>query len=134
MKTKMLKFAQWLTGYDLKTIEKLYKDFSESYEPEKVEFIKPGYIEDVICKYFETTKDRIYQRNRILPYMYYRELIQYFMKKLTKLDDTTIGMRTGGFDRTTVINNSKTILNYIETYPKKRAEISEIEQKIEGND
>ena len=54
------------------------------------------------------------------------------MKRLTRLDDTRIGKRTGGFDRTTVINNSKVILNYIETDSKKRNEISEIEQKIEG--
>ena len=132
MKTKMLKFAVWLTGHDMKTIEKLYKDFSESYKPEEIEFIKPTRIEDIICEHFKTTKYAIYKRSRYLPYMYYRQLIQYFMKRLTRLDNTRIGKRTGGFDRTTVINNSKVILNYIETDPVKRNEISEIEQKIEG--
>ena len=132
MKTKMLKFAMWLTGHDMKTIEKLYKDFSGSYKPGEIEFIKPTNIEDIICEYYKATKYRIYQRSRKIPYIYYRQLIQYFMKRLTRLDDTRIGKRTGGFDRTTVINNSKVILNYIETDSKKRDEINEIEQKIEG--
>ena len=132
MKNKMLKFAVWLTGHDMKKIEKLYKEFSESYKPEEIEFMKPFTIEDIICNYYKTTKYRIYQRSRKDPYMYYRQLIQYFMKNLTRLDSTRIGKRTGGYDRTTVINNSKVILNYIDTDKKKRDEISEIEQKIEA--
>ena len=132
MKTKMLKFAVWLTGHDMKTIEKLYKDFSESYKPEEIEFIKPTRIEDIICEYYRATRYSIYKRCREQPYMYYRQLVQYFMKNLTRLNETRIGKRTGGFDRTTVINNSKVILNYIDTDKKKRDEISEIEQKIEG--
>ncbi len=131
MKAKMLKFAVWLTDHDMKTIEQLYKDFSGSYKPEEVEYIKPTHIEDIICGHFKVAKYSIYKRNRELPYMYYRQLIQYFMRKLTGLDDIRIGKRTGGYDRTTVINNSKVILNYIETSPKKRDEISEIEQQIE---
>jgi len=132
MKTKMLKFAVWLTGHDMKTIEQMYKDFSGSYKPGKVEYIKPTIIENVVCEYFKATKYGIYKKSRRLPCMYYRQLIQYFMKKLTRLSDIRIGKRTGGFDRTTVINNSKVILNYIDTDSKKRDEISEIEQKIEG--
>ncbi len=132
MKTKMLKFAVWLTGHDMKTIEQMYKDFSGSYKPEEVEYIKPTRIEDIICEYFKAAKYSIYKRSRKLPYMYYRQLIQYFMRGLTKLDATRIGKRTGGYNRTTVINNSKVILNYIETNPKKRDEISEIEKRIEA--
>lgn len=132
MKAKMLKFAQWLTGDDSKTIERLYEDFSGSYKPEEVEYVKPTQIEDVICEYYDTTKHAIYKRCREQPYMYYRQLVQYFMKRLTVLDSTRIGKRTGGFDRTTVINNSKVVLNYIDTDTKKRDEISEIEGKIEG--
>ena len=116
----------------MKTIEQLYKDFSESYKPEQVEYIKPTCIEDIICEYFKATKYNIYKKSRELPYIYYRQLIQYFMKRLTRLDDTRIGKRTGGFDRTTVINNSKVILNYIETSPEKQKEISKIEQIIEA--
>ena len=115
MKTKMLKFIMWLTGYNMRIVE----------------FIKPILVESVICNYFRTTKCGIYKRSRELPYMYHRQLIQYFMKNLTKLENTDIGKRTGGYDRVTINHSIKVILNYIETDPNKRNEISEIEQRIE---
>lgn len=137
MKEKMIKFGIYLTGRDQETIEQMYKNWSKDYKIERFEFLRPAEVEKIICQYFNTTTYRVYKRGRKRPNMYHRQLIQYFMRGLTKLSDTQIGRRTGGFgingfDRTTVVNNAKVIQNDYNTNKFRRAEIDEIELKLKS--
>ena len=126
MTPKIIRFAIHCSGLKPEIVEQMYKEWNTE---EKV-FIYPSKVEMVITKHFGVTKYRTYKRSRELPYMYHRQLIQYFMNRLTKLSDRQIGKRTGGYDCTSVINNCKVIRNYIDTDKFKRAEIDEIELKL----
>ena len=116
-----------------RSTESLKEWFEKAYKLKgRDKFIVPRTIENIVFEYFDTSKYYVFKNSRRDPWIYYRQLTQYFMKKFTKLDERRIGKRTGGYDRTTVIHSIKVILNYIETDSKKRNEISEIEQKLEG--
>ena len=115
-----------------RSTQSLNEWFEDAYKLKgRSKFIVPRTIENIVFEYFGTSKYYVFKNSRKEPWIYYRQLTQYFMKKFTQLDDRRIGKRTGGYDRTTVIHSIKVILNYIETNSKKRDEISEIEQQIE---
>ena len=116
-----------------RSTQSLREWFEEAYKLKgRSKFIVPRTIENIVFEYFETSKYYVFKNSRRDPWIYYRQLTQYFMRKFTKLDERRIGKRTGGYDRTTVIHSIKVILNYIDTDPEKRAEIIEIEQRIEA--
>lgn len=113
--------------------ESLNEWFENAYKLKgRSKFIAPRTIENIVFEYFETSKYYVFKNSRRDPWIYYRQLTQYFMKKFTKLDEKRIGKRTGGYDRTTVIHSIKVIQDYIDTNHKRSLEISEIEQIIEA--
>ncbi len=116
-----------------RSTQSLNEWFENAYKLKgRSKFIVPRTIENIVFEYFVTSKYYVFKNSRREPWIYYRQLTQYFMKKFTKLDDKRIGKRTGGYDRTTVIHSIKVIQNYIDTSLKKREEINEIEQIIEA--
>lgn len=118
---------------ELRSNESLNEWFEEAYKlKDRDKFIAPRTIENLIFEYFGTSQYYVFKNSRKEPWIYYRQLMQYLMNKYTKLDNERIGKRTGRYDRTTVNHSIKVILDYIETNSKKREEISEIEQEIEG--
>ena len=118
---------------EVRSTQSLNEWFEEAYKlKDGSKFIPPRTIENIVFEYFGTSKYYVFKNSRKEPYMYYRQLMQYLMNKYTKLDNARIGKRTGGYNRTTINHSIKVILDYIETNPKKRDEISEIEQKIEA--
>ena len=121
---KLIKFIKYL----IKNLGKIYHKWSYDYYKSEKIFVRPGRIEIVVCKYFKTTKEKIYDRTRKQPYIYRRQLIQYFMRKFTGLSDGQIAKDTGNYDRVTVYSNSNAIQNYIDTDKFKRIEIEKIEK------
>lgn len=123
---KLITFIEYL----IRNLGKIYHKWSNEYYESKRIIIRPGKIENVVCKYFKTTKEKIYDRTRKQPYIYRRQLIQYFMRKFTGLSDRQIAKDTGNYNRVTVYSNSNAIQNYIDTDKFKRIEIEKIEKKL----
>jgi len=116
---------------EVRSTESLNEWFENAYKLKgRNNFIAPRTIEMIIFEHFGTSAYFVYRRSREEPWMYYRQLIQYMMWKHSKLTEGKIGKRTGGFDRTTVINNIKVINDYYNTSSLKRAEIDLIETKL----
>jgi len=91
--------------------------------------VSPRKIETVVSEYYNFSVYKIYKKGREQPRTLYRHIIQYLMRKYTLLCDTEIGKRTGGFDRTTVVN-SKHVMDHYDTSKLFREQINEIEERL----
>ena len=121
--------------YKPRSIKSFDDWFSYNYKlklKDKSNFLSPEIIEEIIFHYFETSWDKVYKKSREEPWIYYRQLIQYFMWRYSKLKESEIGKWTGNLDRTTVIHSIKMIKKYHNTSIIKKREIGEIEKQLQN--
>lgn len=86
----------------------------------------PKRIIEIICKYYNTTKEQVFIKSKKEPVIKYRQVIHYMLKSMTSLTYYQIGDITGGFDHATVIHNQAIVAKEIKLYPSKRREIDYI--------
>ena len=89
-----------------------------------------GYIQKVVCDYFNLHTDAITSKTRKREIVQARQIAMYFAKNMTKLSLTTIGSQIGGKDHATVLHACKTVNNLIDTDRQFKGYIDEIEKKL----
>lgn len=87
-------------------------------------------ISDVICSYFDVTKEYIDQKINKREICEKRQFAHKFAKKYTSNGFKEIGDFFGKKDHTTVMNSCKIIDNLIETNPEKLKIYNEIDIKF----
>ena len=91
-------------------------------------------ISNIICSYFDVTKEYIDQNIRDRKVVEKRQFAHYFAKKYTTHSLSEIGMHFGDKDHCTTLHSCKSINNLIETDPKKLKIYNEIETIIVYSD
>ena len=89
-----------------------------------------GYIQKVVCDYFNLNSDAITSKTRKREIVQARQIAMYFAKNMTKLSLATIGAQIGGKDHATVLHACKTVNNLIDTDRQFKNYIDEIEKKL----
>ena len=89
-----------------------------------------GYIQKVVCDYFNLQTDAITSKTRKREIVQARQIAMYFAKHMTKLSLATIGSQIGGKDHATVLHACKTVNNLIDTDRQFKGYIEEIEKKL----
>ncbi|MBR2196474.1 MAG: chromosomal replication initiator protein DnaA [Salinivirgaceae bacterium] len=89
-----------------------------------------GYIQKVVCDYFNLNTDAITSKTRKREIVQARQIAMYFAKNMTKLSLATIGSQIGGKDHATVLHACKTVNNLIDTDRQFKGYIDEIEKKL----
>ncbi|MBO7497034.1 MAG: chromosomal replication initiator protein DnaA [Salinivirgaceae bacterium] len=89
-----------------------------------------GYIQKVVCDYFNLHTDAITSKTRKREIVQARQIAMYFAKNMTKLSLATIGSQIGGKDHATVLHACKTVNNLIDTDRQFKGYIDEIEKKL----
>ena len=89
-----------------------------------------GYIQKVVCDYFNLQTDAITSKTRKREIVQARQIAMYFAKNMTKLSLATIGSQIGGKDHATVLHACKTVNNLIDTDRQFKGYIDEIEKKL----
>ena len=89
-----------------------------------------GYIQKVVCDYFNLNTDAITSKTRKREIVQARQIAMYFAKNMTKLSLATIGAQIGGKDHATVLHACKTVNNLIDTDRQFKGYIDEIEKKL----
>ena len=89
-----------------------------------------GYIQKVVCDYFNLQTDAISSKTRKREIVQARQIAMYFAKNMTKLSLATIGSQIGGKDHATVLHACKTVNNLIDTDRQFKGYIDEIEKKL----
>mgnify|MGYP002624621027 CR=1 FL=1 len=89
-----------------------------------------GYIQKVVCDYFNLQTDAIMSKTRKREIVQARQIAMYFAKNMTKLSLATIGSQIGGKDHATVLHACKTVNNLIDTDRQFKGYIDEIEKKL----
>jgi chromosomal replication initiator protein len=89
-----------------------------------------GYIQKVVCDYFNLNTDAITSKTRKREIVQARQLSMYFAKKITKASLSVIGLQCGNKDHATVLHACKTIENLRQTDRNIRAMVEELEKKL----
>ena len=88
------------------------------------------YVQKVVANYFNLPQDDICSKKRSQNIVYPRQVAMYLCRKLLNISLPKIGDGFGGRDHSTVIHSCDKIAELIETDPKIRTTIVEIEKLI----
>ncbi len=88
-------------------------------------------IQQTVCAYFNIPEELIRARTRKREAVQARQIAMYFSKQLTTYSLKAIGTRFGKRDHSTVIHACQSVENQIETDPRFREMIREIQHKLE---
>ena len=109
----------------------LAKQMIDKYVKSTTREISMDFIQKIVCDYFEMPVETINSKTRKREIVQVRQLSMYFSKKMTNNSLANIGKHCGNKDHATVLHACKTINNLIDTDPKFRAQVEEIEKKIQ---
>jgi len=88
-------------------------------------------IQNHVCEYFDIDTNKVREKTRKQEIVEARQLAMYLSKKFTKSSLKTIGLHFGGRDHSTVIHAISTVDNRLNTDPKYKHILNNLEQKIE---
>ncbi len=109
----------------------LAKQMIDKYVKSTTREISIDYIQKIVCDYFGIPVDQINSKTRKREIVQVRQLSMYFAKKMTNSSLSTIGHHCGNKDHATVLHACRTINNLIDTDAKFKANVVEIEKKIQ---
>lgn len=109
----------------------LAKQMIDKYVKSTTREISIDYIQKIVCDYFGIPVDQINSKTRKREIVQVRQLSMFFAKKMTNSSLSTIGQHCGNKDHATVLHACRTINNLIDTDPKFKANVDEIEKKIQ---
>jgi chromosomal replication initiator protein len=109
------------TSSDWENLKKLIKEISTCDLQHTI-----GFIQKVVCKYFNVPYDIIYRRTNRREVVQYRQIVHYFAIRLSGLPLSKIGEKTGGFDHATCLNSQRKVQNFIDTDRHFRNQMEEI--------
>jgi len=88
-------------------------------------------IQNYVCDYFGIDTNKVREKTRKQEIVEARQMAMYLSKKFTKSSLKSIGLQFGGRDHSTVIHAISTIEERLETSPKHKRILRELEQKLE---
>lgn len=88
------------------------------------------YIQKIVCDYFSLPIEMIKSKVRKREVVQARQIAMYFAKNLTKSSLSMIGIHCGGKDHATVLHACRTVNNLMETDKKFKANVNELQRKI----
>ena len=90
-------------------------------------------IQKVVCEVMDVNIDLLKEKTRKREAVQARQISMHFIKQYTKTSLASIGKIFGGRDHSTVIHAVQTVKDLMETDPKFRAKVQEIEKIININ-
>ncbi len=91
---------------------------------------QPGYIESLVCKYFDVDLQEIRGFRRYRQLVIPRQIIMFLLRRYTKMSLKGIG-KLYHKDHATVIHSITTVLNLLETDADYRKEVLYLEAQVE---
>lgn len=88
------------------------------------------HIQKYTCNHFDVSMDELIGRSRKQEIVKVRQVGIFFAKKYTDETLTTIGLRFGGRDHSTVISSISKVKDRIETDPEFALAIEQLDEKI----
>lgn len=88
-------------------------------------------IQNYVCEYFGIDTNKVREKTRKQEIVEARQMAMFLAKRYTKSSLKTIGLHFGGRDHSTVIHAISTVEERVNTSPKHKRILNELEQKIE---
>jgi len=88
-------------------------------------------IQEYVCEYFGINTNKVREKTRKQEIVEARQIAMYLSKQFTKSSLKTIGLHFGGRDHSTVIHAISTVEERLNTSPKHKRILKELQQKIE---
>jgi len=88
-------------------------------------------IQRVVCNYFNVPIELLQSGTRKREIVQARQIGMFFCKNLTKFSEEHIGNKFGGFDHSSVNHSRKKVNIFMDTEPRYKQQIEEIEKEIE---
>ena len=89
-------------------------------------------IQDVVCEYFNITRDNMLSKTRKREIVQARQIAMYLGRNLTKTSLAAIGAQIGGKDHATVLHACNTVSDLIETDRNFKQYVSDIEKMLKA--
>ena len=94
--------------------------------------ISLGRIQDVVCGYFNITRDVLLSKTRKREIVQARQIAMYLGRNFTKTSLSAIGAEIGGKDHATVLHACSTVSDLIETDRNFKQHVSNIEKLLKA--
>lgn len=88
-------------------------------------------IQNYVCEYFGIDTNKVREKTRKQEIVEARQIAMYLAKQFTDSSLKTIGLHFGGRDHSTVIHAISTVEERMQTSPKHKRIVDELQQKIE---
>lgn len=118
---------QHLDHIDLPMAKRILKDMVKETNKQ----ITIESIQTHVCDYFGIDTNKVREKTRKQEIVEARQIAMYLSKKLTKVSLKTIGLQFGGRDHSTVIHAISTVEDRLETSPKHKQFLKDIQHRIE---
>jgi len=92
-----------------------------------------GRIQDVVCGYFNITRDQFLSKTRKREIVQARQIAMYLSRNLTKTSLSFIGQQIGGKDHATVLHACNTVSDIMDTDKAFRGYVTDIERQLNEN-
>ncbi|GIV33698.1 MAG: chromosomal replication initiator protein DnaA [Chitinophagales bacterium] len=112
---------------DLDLAKKIIKNFVKSVSRE----VSIDYIQKTVCEHFGVPVEKLKEKTRKRQIVQARQLSMYLAKNYTKNSLKIIGKHFGGRDHSTVIHSCQAIQNLLDTDPRFRESVQELQKKIQ---
>jgi len=112
---------------DLDLAKKIIKNFVKSVSRE----VSIDYIQKTVCEHFGVSVDKLKEKTRKRQIVQARQLSMFLAKNYTKNSLKVIGKHFGGRDHSTVIHSCQAIQNLLDTDPKFKESVQDVQKKIQ---
>jgi chromosomal replication initiator protein len=106
----------------------LARDVIDNYVKHRTREVSVEEITKRVCDHFDMPFEQIISKSRKANIVKARQIAMYFSKKLTKSSLANIGKHFGNRDHSTVIHANEQVKNQIDTDPKYRKQVEELEK------
>ncbi len=87
-------------------------------------------IQDVVCEYFNITREALVSKTRKREIVQARQIAMYMCRNFTKISLAAIGQQIGGKDHATVVHSCNIVSDLIETNKSFKQYVIDIENKL----
>ena len=112
---------------DLDLAKKIIKNFVKSISRE----VSIDYIQKTVCEHFDVPMEKLKEKTRKRNIVQARQLSMFLAKNYTKNSLKVIGKHFGGRDHSTVIHSCQAIQNLLDTDPKFKDSVNDVQKKIQ---
>lgn len=112
---------------DLDLAKKIIKNFVKSISRE----VSIEYIQKTVCEHFNVPVEKLKEKTRKRAIVQARQLSMFLAKNFTKNSLKVIGKHFGGRDHSTVIHSCQAIQNLLDTDPKFKESVGDVQKKIQ---